>query len=779
MTRKLPMIAGVAIIALITALLSISAIEALASQATPTQAAQDLRALSAAANLPGLKVPPYWHAAGASAAASAPTGGCANQVTQFQDGCAGAQTAGSVQHSNWFTSYVPVNGNAPTVFENYTRPPWNVAGVDYPVGYSGALSDGTIQANLPSCATKDLVGDIPRIRITSTPCTLDHLDFSNGGAGACVWINSSLSGNVTFTNDKFSFPKESGAGCWGNGLVDWAGYSSVDALFKFCEFNNPIATQYPTLTASTTQASAFVYAEMTGGSITVEYSAMAQCPEACIEMLSTGGTTSVTTKYSYFEGIGGDGYGSGSAPQIHANYGVLEPGGSARTSWSDSFDVLYLPPSACCGSDLVGALNQVNNNNGTITSYAVDHSVLAVRPYGSGSLCGDPPNTGCVYGPAAVLVRTGNPAGAPMNAITLTNNWMDPTGTGNYISAGTIAAGVIAITGGNPNTITCSGNKLLTNGSAITGTLTTGFVCNAAAAMVPDDFKGNATSDILWQNTTTGDVSIWFMSGGQVASSVGLGAVGSPWQIAATGDFTGTGTSDILWRNTSTGDVSLWFMSAGQVTSAIGLGAPGTAWQIAGIGDFAGIGTQDILWRNTTTGDVSIWFISNGKVTSTAGLGAPSTNWQIAGVGDFDGNGTDDILWRNTTDGTVSIWWMNGGTVASAAGIGAPSTAWQIAGTGHFDGKAACDILWRNTDGTAAIWFMSSTVQGQVSSSPGLGAPSTSWQIKATGDFNSDGKTDILWQFTDGTVAAWLMNGAQVTSAPSSGTVGSPWSIVQ
>jgi hypothetical protein len=36
------------------------------------------------------------------------------------------------------------------------------------------------------------------------------------------------------------------------------------------------------------------------------------------------------------------------------------------------------------------------------------------------------------------------------------------------------------------------------------------------------------------------------------------------------------------------------------------------------------------------------------------------------------------------------------------------------------------------------------------------------WSIKGTGDFNGDGKTDILWQDTSGNVAIWQMNGTAI-----------------
>jgi hypothetical protein len=54
------------------------------------------------------------------------------------------------------------------------------------------------------------------------------------------------------------------------------------------------------------------------------------------------------------------------------------------------------------------------------------------------------------------------------------------------------------------------------------------------------------------------------------------------WSVAQTGDYDRDGKSDILWRDTS-GNVSLWFMNGGQVTSSAGLGNVSTIWTIQGV----------------------------------------------------------------------------------------------------------------------------------------------------------------------------------------------------
>jgi hypothetical protein len=51
------------------------------------------------------------------------------------------------------------------------------------------------------------------------------------------------------------------------------------------------------------------------------------------------------------------------------------------------------------------------------------------------------------------------------------------------------------------------------------------------------------------------------------------------------------------------------------------------------------------------------------------------------------------------------------------------------------------------------------------------------WTIQPIGDFNGDGKTDILWRHTAGFVDLWAMNGASVISASPVATVPPDWTI--
>jgi hypothetical protein len=54
------------------------------------------------------------------------------------------------------------------------------------------------------------------------------------------------------------------------------------------------------------------------------------------------------------------------------------------------------------------------------------------------------------------------------------------------------------------------------------------------------------------------------------------------------------------------------------------------------------------------------------------------------------------------------------------------------------------------------------------------------WTIAQTGDYNGDGKSDILWyNAATGAIATWLLNGATVSGAVSIGSLPpSSWMIL-
>jgi len=92
-----------------------------------------------------------------------------------------------------------------------------------------------------------------------------------------------------------------------------------------------------------------------------------------------------------------------------------------------------------------------------------------------------------------------------------------------------------------------------------------------------------------------------------------------------------------------------------------------------------------------------------------------------------------------------------------------------------FNGDGKSDVLWQNTDGLPAIWEMNGTslVQGTVLLNPG-----TSWHMQASGNFDNDGMADIFLQNSDGLPEIWLMNGTSVTSTATLPNPGPTWHVI-
>ena len=55
--------------------------------------------------------------------------------------------------------------------------------------------------------------------------------------------------------------------------------------------------------------------------------------------------------------------------------------------------------------------------------------------------------------------------------------------------------------------------------------------------------------------------------------------------------------------------------------------------------------------------------------------------------------------------------------------------------------------------------------------------PGPDWHIMGTGDYNSDNRSDLLWQSTSGDVAIWEMNGTSVLRSAILGSPSPTWHL--
>lgn len=198
------------------------------------------------------------------------------------------------------------------------------------------------------------------------------------------------------------------------------------------------------------------------------------------------------------------------------------------------------------------------------------------------------------------------------------------------------------------------------------------------------DTNGDGKADLVWVNGNTGQVAVWLMNGAIIAlahAKFPLAPVAGDWpnwQLEGTGDVDGNGTADVIWQNTVTGQVTVWLMNGLTLISSVGLPEiPPTYWKIAGMGDIDGNGTSDMVWRNTLNGATAIWFMNGGTIGSFGFPPGVPLAWRISQVGDLNGDGKADVVWQNT-NGTVAVWLMNGVTITSVGFPGSAPTTWKI-----------------------------------------------------------------------------------------------------
>jgi hypothetical protein len=306
-----------------------------------------------------------------------------------------------------------------------------------------------------------------------------------------------------------------------------------------------------------------------------------------------------------------------------------------------------------------------------------------------------------------------------------------------------------------------------------------------AASLVPaaseltdtHDLNGDGFSDIVWSDNN-GNIAAWLMSSALATLAGNAGTAPTTWSIVGQRDFNGDGTYDLLWLDAS-GDLAIWFMIGTQVFSSAGVGNVGTTWSVVGTADFNKDGKGDILWRDLS-GNTAVWLMNGASVLFTGSFGNIPTDFSVVGTGDFNGDGYADILWQDGS-GNYSIWFMTrtagsspSTSVLSTATVGNVPTTWSVVGTGDFNGDGKSDIVWRDTAGDVAIWLMNGAA---VSSAAELGNVPTTWSIVQTGDYNGDGMSDLLWRDASGDTAMWFMNGTTVASTAGVGNIPTNWTV--
>lgn len=132
------------------------------------------------------------------------------------------------------------------------------------------------------------------------------------------------------------------------------------------------------------------------------------------------------------------------------------------------------------------------------------------------------------------------------------------------------------------------------------------------------DLNGDRRNDIVWRNLSTGDIAIWVMGTDGLnydPNATGFATyngapikLGSNYTLEGAKDFSGDGKADLLWRDTTTGDVYVWSMNGYTITNAAQLNngfTVGSSYQLPAI-NYGSYQETQFLNLNVTNQALSI-----------------------------------------------------------------------------------------------------------------------------------------------------------------------------
>jgi hypothetical protein len=176
-------------------------------------------------------------------------------------------------------------------------------------------------------------------------------------------------------------------------------------------------------------------------------------------------------------------------------------------------------------------------------------------------------------------------------------------------------------------------------------------------------------------------------------------------------------------------------------------------------------GKPNIFWRNGTTGQNAIWVMRGSTLSAVVDLaGLANTAYAIQGVADMNGDGTKDVVWRNQSSGQNALWLLNAnGAFQGVVDLPAMTNSdLSVQATGDFNGDGKNDLVWRNqATGQTFIWWMNGTQYAGTANLPTIA--NGAYRIGGCGDFDRDGYTDLVWRnYSTGQNALWLLKNTTV-----------------
>jgi hypothetical protein len=208
---------------------------------------------------------------------------------------------------------------------------------------------------------------------------------------------------------------------------------------------------------------------------------------------------------------------------------------------------------------------------------------------------------------------------------------------------------------------------------------------------------------------------------------------------------------------------------------------------------FGGIGNDRAVYSTASNAaGASVLRLANGNYEVRDGSGAVdilrgveqvqfsngTTTLASVARADVNNDGDSDIIVWSQSTGLISRLDIVNGVTSSSSIFSVGTTGsgnWDVRAVGDFNADGASDVVLKNqVSGQFYIWTLTN---GVYSGGANLGFIGTNWDVRFSGDFNRDGNSDILWRdANNGHLYIWTLNAqSQQIGGGNLGIIGTNW----
>lgn len=309
------------------------------------------------------------------------------------------------------------------------------------------------------------------------------------------------------------------------------------------------------------------------------------------------------------------------------------------------------------------------------------------------------------------------------------------------------------------------------------------------------DYDNDGDLDILLTGTTngtSGTSKVYRNDGGNIFTDINAGLIGAYYTSIAWGDYDNDGDLDILLAGRSGSGpetyaaiAKIYRNDGNSIFTDVNAMLAGVIWGSAAWGDYDNDGDLDILLAGCPDGDSCSGssirlYRNNGGAFTEVVVTLPAVNRGAAAWGDYDNDGDLDIVHTGWTGSMLfsGVYRNEGNGVFTDIGAGLTGVAYASVAWGDYNNDGRLDILLAGNavaSGVSGIAKVYRNDGSGVFTDIGPGLLGVMEGSVAWGDYDNDGDLDILLTgctqvYCNGLTRIYRNNAASPNSVPSSPT---------